>query len=92
MANQSDPNYPQCAVTTPVDPDGFPIGPNADAGASWLWSTPFAIRPFLSFITKDYFPAAKSIVVSEFGFADPAEASFDSQSQILWDLRRADYM
>ncbi|EMC91873.1 glycoside hydrolase family 1 protein [Baudoinia panamericana UAMH 10762] len=91
-ANRSDPNFPECSITSPLQPDGFPEGPNADAGASWLWSTPQAIRPFLSFITKDYFPTVPSIVVSEFGFADPCEASFNSPSQILWDLRRADYI
>jgi WD repeat-containing protein 26 len=91
--NQSDPNYPQCAVQLTVAPDGFPIGPNADAGATWLWSTPFGIRPFLNFIAKEYFPVKPpSIVVSEFGFSDPAEGSFSTLPQILWDLRRADYI
>jgi beta-glucosidase len=92
VANQSDPNYPACAVTTSVQPNGFPIGPNSDAGATWLYSTPFGIRPFLNFIVKDYFPGVPEIVVSEFGFAEPAEASFDTLEQILWDLRRADYI
>jgi len=46
----------------------------------------------LSFLTKEYFPAAPSIVVSEFGFADPAESQFNTLPQILWDLRRADYI
>jgi beta-glucosidase len=92
VANKSDPNYPVCAVTTSIAPDGFPIGPNSDAGATWLYSTPFGVRPFLSFITKDYFPKVPSIVVSEFGFAEPAEGSFDTLEQILWDLRRADYI
>lgn len=92
VANQSDPNYPVCAVTTSVQPNGFPIGPNSDAGATWLYSTPFGIRPFLNFIVKDYFPGVPEIVVSEFGFAEPAEATFDTLEQILWDVRRADYI
>jgi len=33
-----------------------------------------------------------SIVVSEFGFADPYESAFNTLGQILWDLRRADYI
>ncbi|KAK5678543.1 hypothetical protein LTS10_008987 [Elasticomyces elasticus] len=93
-ANSSDPNFPSCAVTATVQPDGFPIGPNSDAGATWLWSTPGGIRPYLSFIENEYFPKVKGkgIVVSEFGFADPAESSFNTLGQILWDLRRADYV
>lgn len=91
-SNRSDPNFPDCAPTSSVAPDGFPIGPNSDAGATWLYSTPTGIRKFLSFITKDYFPKVKSIVVSEFGFAEPAEATFNTLPQILWDLRRADYI
>jgi beta-glucosidase len=87
-----DPNFPNCALTTSLTPDGFLIGPNPDAGATWLYSTPFGARPFLSFITKDYFPTVPSIIVSEFGFAEPAEGSFDTLEQILWDLRRADYI
>jgi len=93
-ANASDPNYPTCAVTATTYADGFPIGPNSDPGATWLWSTPGGIRPYLSFIANKYFPkvASKGIVVSEFGFSDPYESSFDTLAQILWDLRRADYM
>ncbi|KAK4540488.1 hypothetical protein LTR36_009126 [Oleoguttula mirabilis] len=92
VANRSDPNFPVCAVSDSVAPDGFPLGPNSDAGASWLYSTPGGVRPFLSFITKEYFPTVPSIVVSEFGFADPAESQFSTLPQILWDLRRADYI
>ncbi|KAK3115684.1 hypothetical protein LTR53_004747 [Teratosphaeriaceae sp. CCFEE 6253] len=91
-ANSSDPNFPSCAVTAIVQPDGFPIGPNSDPGATWLWSTPGGIRPYLSFIVNEYFPTVPSIVVSEFGFADPYESAFSTLPQILWDLRRADYI
>lgn len=91
VANRSDPNFPQCATTSQIQPNGFPAGPNADAGATWLYSTPGGIRPFLNFITKEYFHTVKSIQVTEFGFADPAEGQFNTLEQILWDLRRADY-
>lgn len=93
-ANSSDPNYPTCYLQVTVDPDTFPTGPSSDAGATWLWSTPTGIRGLLNFLTKDYFnvPNAQQIVVSEFGFAEPAESSFDTLPQILWDLRRSDYM
>ncbi|KAK4551840.1 hypothetical protein LTR86_010836 [Recurvomyces mirabilis] len=91
VANRTDPNYPPSATTSQLQPNGFPAGPAADAGATWLYSTPGGVRPFLSFITKEYFLAAKSIMVTEFGFADPAEGAFNTLEQILWDLRRADY-
>jgi beta-glucosidase len=93
-SNQTDSNFPDCAPTTHLQPNGFPMGPNADAGATWLYSTPTGIRKFLNFITKEYFPAsaAKGIMVTEFGFADPDEQNFNTLEQILWDLRRADYV
>lgn len=31
-------------------------------------------------------------MVTEFGFSDPAETKFTTKGQILWDLRRADYI
>jgi beta-glucosidase/6-phospho-beta-glucosidase/beta-galactosidase len=91
-SNMTDPNFPDCAVTSSIQPNGFPIGPNADAGATWLYSTPVGIRKFLNFITKEYFPSVKSIQVTEFGFSDPDEGGFNTLPQILWDLRRADYI
>jgi beta-glucosidase/6-phospho-beta-glucosidase/beta-galactosidase len=94
ISNQTDTNFPDCSLTSSVQPNGFPMGPNSDAGATWLYSTPVGIRKFLNFITKVYFPssAAKGIMVTEFGFADPDEAGFNTLPQILWDLRRADYI
>lgn len=90
-ANSSDPNFPECAGSSSVAADGFPLGPPADNGVAWLYSTPVAIRRFLSVITKDLFPNVTDIVVSEFGFAEPFEGDQTSLSTILWDLRRADY-
>ena len=93
-SNMTDTNFPDCAPTTHLQPNGFPMGPNADAGAAWLYSTPTAVRKFLNFIAKEYFPAsaAKGLMVTEFGFADPDEQNFNTLEQILWDLRRADYI
>ncbi|RDW95084.1 hypothetical protein BP5796_00847 [Coleophoma crateriformis] len=90
-ANSSDPAYPECAGSTSTAPDGFPIGPAADPGVSWLCDTPNSIRRFLNKIPK-LFPNVTDIVVSEFGFAEPFEGKSDSLDFILWDLRRADYL
>ncbi|KAA8894673.1 glycoside hydrolase superfamily [Sphaerosporella brunnea] len=90
--NRSDPNYPECGSSSQVAPNGFSIGPAADAGASWLKSTPTGIRKFLSAITKEIFPAVKDIVVSEFGFAEPFESEYASVPDAIWDLRRTDYI
>jgi hypothetical protein len=90
-ANLSDPNFPECAGSSSVDGNGFPVGPTGDNDVSWLTSTPNAIRKFLNVITKDLFPAVPDIVVTEFGFAEPFEGLDDSLGNILWDLRRADY-
>lgn len=92
QANSSDPNWPTCAGQTQLQPNGFPAGPAADPGASWLYSTPFAIRPFLSDITKTLYPTVPDIVVAEYGFAEPFESRFTTAENVLWDLRRADYM
>jgi len=90
-ANRSDPNFPECTDTQPLAPNGFPVGPAADNGVNWLYSTPQAIRRFLNVITKQLFPSIGDIIVSEFGFAEPFEGDQTSTQTILWDLRRADY-
>ena len=90
-ANSSDPNFPECAPSTSTAPDGFPIGPAADYGVSWLKTTPASVRRFLNKI-PELFPAVPDIVVSEFGFAEPYEGEGTSLNYILWDLRRADYI
>jgi hypothetical protein len=72
-ANSSDSNFPECAGSSSVGPDGFPLGPSGDNDVSWLYSTPNAIRQFLNVITKELFPTIGDIVVSEFGFAEPFE-------------------
>jgi WD repeat-containing protein 26 len=92
VANRSDSRFPECAGSTSSDGHtGFPLGPAADQGASWLYDSPLGIRKFLSFLTKQYFPSIPDIVVSEFGFAEPFESQLTSPNTILWDLRRADY-
>ena len=91
VSNSSSPSFPECAGSASTAPDGFPIGPAADPGASWLYDTPVGIRRFLKTITTQLFPKVPDIVVSEFGFAEPFEGQFTQTQQILWDLRRADY-
>lgn len=90
-SKSSHPDFPECAGSSSLAADGFPLGPAADNDVSWLYSTPIAVRRFLSVITKELFPAVGDIVVSEFGFAEPFEGDQSSLSTILWDLRRADY-
>lgn len=90
-ADASNAKYPECAGSSSLAADGFPLGPNADYAMSWLFSTPVAMRRFLNVIAKELFPAVPDIVVSEFGFAEPREGEETSLSTILWDLRRADY-
>jgi beta-glucosidase len=90
-SNSSHPDFPECASSSSLATDGFPLGPNADYAMSWLYSTPVGVRRFLSTITKELFPTVGDIVVSEFGFAEPREGEETSLSNILWDLRRADY-
>ncbi|PQE24683.1 glycoside hydrolase family 1 protein [Rutstroemia sp. NJR-2017a WRK4] len=90
-ANSSAPGYPECAGSSALASDGFPLGPSADPGVNWLQSTPLGIRKFLNVITKELFPTAPDVVVSEFGFAEPFEGELNNLQSILWDLRRADY-
>lgn len=90
-ANSSHPSYPECAGSTSLAADGFPLGPAADEGVNWLSNTPVAIRQFLNVITKELFPTVPDIVVSEFGFAEPFEGEMNTLGEVLWDLRRADY-
>lgn len=92
LSNSSNPNFPECAGSASTAPDGFPIGPAADPGANWLYDTPLGIRRFLTKITRDLFPSVPDIMVSEFGFSEPFENQFTTTNQILWDLRRADYI
>lgn len=91
VSNSSAPGFPECAGSTQTAPDGFPVGPAADPGASWLYDTPEGVRKFLKTITKDLFPSVPDIQVTEFGFAEPFESELTSLQTILWDLRRADY-
>jgi hypothetical protein len=90
-ANSSHPAFPECASSSSLAADGFPLGPAADNGVNWLYSTPIGIRRFLNVITKDLFPTVPDIVVSEFGFAEPFEGQLSTLQTILWDLRRSDY-
>lgn len=91
IGNSSYPGYPECAGSASTAPDGFPIGPASDAGASWLYDTPTGIRKFLKKITTELFPSVPDVQVTEFGFAEPFESQLTSLTTILWDLRRADY-
>jgi beta-glucosidase/6-phospho-beta-glucosidase/beta-galactosidase len=90
-SNSSHPAFPDCAGSSSVGPGGFPIGPAADPQMSWFYSAPTGVRRYLSHITKVLFPSIPSIVVSEFGFAEPFESQWTSRNPLLWDLRRAEY-
>jgi hypothetical protein len=90
--NRTYSGFPECVNQTSTASDGFGIGPAADAGATWLKSTPVGIRKFLSTITKDLFPTVKDIQVTEFGFAEPFESLYTNVQDATWDLRRADYL
>nr|OQO23441.1 hypothetical protein B0A51_07745 [Rachicladosporium sp. CCFEE 5018] len=90
-SNSSYPGYPECAGSASTAPDGFPIGPSADPAVSWLYSTPVGLRKFLNAIKKTLFPTVPSIMVTEFGFAEPFESQMPNLNAALWDLRRADY-
>ncbi|KAK7716555.1 hypothetical protein SLS57_006583 [Botryosphaeria dothidea] len=91
ITNSSHHSYPTCAGSVGQATDGFPLGPAADQGVSWLIDAPQGLRRFLSKITKELFPSVNEIMVTEFGFAEPFESQLDDLSAILWDLRRADY-
>lgn len=88
----TNPAWPICAGASWYAPNGFPLGPAADPGsASWLRSVPPAIRGILNDIKK-LFPSVPNIVVSEFGFVEPNEGELTDITQVLWDLRRSDYL
>ena len=91
ISNSSHGNFPECAGSSSSDPKGFPLGPPGDNDVNWLYSTPVGIRRFLNVITKELYPSVVDIMVTEFGFAEPYEGQGTSLSNILWDLRRADY-
>jgi len=84
--------YPECAGSTQINDDGFPVGPSADPGASWLVNTPSGLRRLLKTLVTDLFPSIPDVVVSEFGFAEPFESEWTSLAPALWDLKRADYI
>ncbi|MCJ1313189.1 hypothetical protein MMC25_006866 [Agyrium rufum] len=90
-SNSSYPGYPECSNSASTQPNGFPVGPAADAGVNWLYSTPIGIRDFLKELTTKLFPTIPDIMVTEFGFAEPFENMFPTTNQLLWDLRRSDY-
>ncbi|KAH8731743.1 WD repeat-containing protein 26 [Phaeosphaeriaceae sp. PMI808] len=89
--NRSHPSFPDCAGSASISPGQFPIGPAADAQMGWFFSAPSGVRRFLKHITTVLFPSIPSIVVSEFGFAEPFESNWKNLNSILWDIRRADY-
>lgn len=83
--------WPTCTNTISTEGrTNFPLGPSGDPGGNFV-SAPIGIRRFLSALTKKVFLSIKDIMVSEFGFAEPFEGMQTDVSNILWDLRRADY-
>jgi len=91
VKNRTHPDFPTCAGSVSKLNDGFPIGPAADPGVSWLFDTPTGIRRFLKHLTTELFPSISDIVVTEMGFAEPFESKWETLNEALWDLRRADY-
>ncbi|KAF2204435.1 putative beta-glucosidase 34 [Delitschia confertaspora ATCC 74209] len=94
VSNRTNPNFPDCAGSVSVAPNGFPVGPSADPGVNWLYDAPTGIRGYLNHLTKVLFPSIPDIVVTEMGFAEPFEGEMAERSGLqsaLWDLRRADY-
>ena len=60
LSNISHPNFPECAGSESAAPDGFPVGPASDPGASWLFSAPVvrafpcppSLHPFVSLLRR----------------------------------------
>lgn len=86
-SNRSYSGFPECVNQTQYTTEGFGIGPAADLGANWLKSSPVGIRKFLHTIAKELFPSVPDIMVSEFGFAEPFESSYQTIFEKTWDLR-----
>lgn len=89
--DSSSAGWPECFVQNRVGPSGYRIAPAADPQTNWLVSAPTGVRRFLSVITKELFPAVPEIQITEFGFAEPFESSWQTVDEATWDLRRADY-
>lgn len=92
VGNSSHPAWPECTRANRLGPSGYRIAPAADPRTEWLISAgPTGVRRFLSVITKELFPAVNEIQITEFGFAEPFEASWETVAEATWDVRRADY-
>ena len=96
VSNTSNPLYPTCANTSytysPQD-GGWAIGAYSDPLASWLHKATDWVPAFLHYIKDTWADPAGDlpIAVSEFGFAEPYEASKTILQDILYDPVRMSY-
>lgn len=90
-ADPSHAGWPECVSSSRTAPNGFRVAPAADPNTNWLVDAPTGVRRFLSTITKQLFPAATEIQITEFGFAEPFEGMWKTLDEATWDMRRADY-
>lgn len=98
LSNASDPLYPTCADTgynySTAD-GGWAIGAYSDPLAPWLhkatdWLPAFMHYIYDTWVTPSPGPA-KAIAITEFGFAEPYEASKTVLQDILYDPIRSSY-
>jgi beta-glucosidase/6-phospho-beta-glucosidase/beta-galactosidase len=90
LANSSNILYPGCFNTSNLNPNGWGIGAAADVFTPWLYSAIDWVPLFLHYI-QDTWPSAGGIAVSEFGWAEPFEASRKLLQDIRYDLGRMTY-
>ncbi|KAG9658315.1 glycoside hydrolase, partial [Aureobasidium melanogenum] len=90
--NASNPLYPSCANSTytygPAQ-GNWVIGPAADPHSPWLHRATDWFPAFMSYINTTW--PSPAIQVTEFGFAEPFEASKTLLQDILWDPIRTSY-
>ena len=94
LANISNPLYPGCfntSFTYSDDDGGWLIGTAADLNAPWLHKATDWVPAFLRYISETWTPPEGRILVSEFGFAEPYEASKSLVPDVLTDQIRGAY-
>ncbi|KAH0029444.1 glycoside hydrolase, partial [Aureobasidium melanogenum] len=93
ISNASNPLYPSCANSTytygPAQ-GNWVIGPAADPHSPWLHRATDWFPVFMSYINTTW--PSPAIQVTEFGFAEPFEASKTLLQDILWDPIRTSYL
>lgn len=93
IQNASHPLYPACAqvsYTYAAKDGGWLIGASGDQLATWLHVATDWLPAFLRYISETW-AKDKPIIISEFGFAEPFEASKTNLHDILYDPIRTSY-